>query len=417
MNSHFSKAWQLLLLASILLSSSIQAAELVVDTLDDAGPGSLREAIGLANANPGADTIVFDPTLNGGAIVLQSALPDIAGELNIVGPGAEQLSINGNQAHQIFSVESGALVTISGLSLLDGSNQLGGGAILNQGTLVIIESVLTGNQAEFGGGGAIDNLEGQLTIVASTISGNEANFGGGLSNFDGSVLILESTISGNFALQGGGIENSGELTIERSTIDGNDAELGGGIENLGNLSLLNTTISANAALETGGGIDNFGGSVSLVHVTMALNQAEDGGSGIWSGANGQEEHIVNIKNTIIADGCFVETPTAWQVSGNNLATQSDCEDLTLVSLDDIKLETLADNGGPTLTHALSVGSLALDAVTDCTGLDGVTPIAEDQRGTSRPQGSQCDIGAYERILAEPPGDVIFSDRFEQGGGG
>ena len=56
------------------------------------------------------------------------------------------------------------------------------------------------------------------------------------------------------------------------------------------------------------------------------------------------------------------------------------------------LGALADNGGPTQTHALLTGSPAIDAAGDCVADLSITT---DQRGISRPQGTACDIGAFE----------------------
>ena len=391
------------------------ATDLVVDNLDDDGPGSLRQAIELANDSPSPGVIQFEASLNG-VLTLLSPLPTITVNLDIVGPGAQQVSISGNQIHQIVGIDADATVMLSGLSLINGSADLGGGAVVNEGTLTISECILSGNESEFGAGGAIDNFAGELVILSSTLTGNIANSGGALANFNGSVEIFDSTISDNLALLGGGIDNAGQLSIVRSTISGNSADLGGGIENAGELNVSNSTLAENFADFDGGGIDNFGGSVSLLHVTIAFNQAADSGSAIWNGNEG----AVLSKHSIIAgsDGndCFSEPGSDWTGLAINLATDAGCEDFLVTTLAELMLGNLADNGGPTWTHALGADSNALDVAEDCTGMDGMTPVSEDQRGVSRPQGEVCDIGAYERIATidpPPPEDRIFSDRFEQ----
>ena len=65
---------------------------------------------------------------------------------------------------------------------------------------------------------------------------------------------------------------------------------------------------------------------------------------------------------------------------------------------DPRLGPLAGNGGPTPTHAPGDGSRAIDAGDPgAPGSGGTACEATDQRGVSRPQGSRCDIGAYERV--------------------
>jgi hypothetical protein len=77
---------------------------------------------------------------------------EIAGNLTITGPGANVLAISGNKSSSIFSVESGAAVTISNLTLKDanGSCSNSGGAICNAGTLKLDNITLSGNSATKG---------------------------------------------------------------------------------------------------------------------------------------------------------------------------------------------------------------------------------------------------------------------------
>ena len=107
--------------------------------------------------------------------------------------------------------------------------------------------------------------------------------------------------------------------------------------------------------------------------------------------------LVTVQNSIIADNstysCQVEGSPAVAVLtslGNNVFTDGSCG---AIGSDQVVVNTglalLADNGGPTLTHALLAGSPALDAA------DGVSCPATDQRGVVRPQGDGCDIGAFE----------------------
>ncbi|NJN79652.1 MAG: sortase [Anaerolineales bacterium] len=213
------------------------------------------------------------------------------------------------------------------------------------------------------GGGIYNN--GILTITNSTLSGNSASIGGGISNDLALATITNSTLSGNSATtRGGGIDNTGTLTITNSTLSGNSTPLsGGGIYNNNTLTLTNSTLSGNSAIN-GGGIYNIG--------------------------------TLNYYNTIIANptsgGDCVNGGAGSILSGFNLVEDGSC----LASLSgDPNLGPLQDNGGPTFTHALLSGSIAIDA-----GNAGVCP-STDQRGVTRPidgdavVGAVCDIGAYE----------------------
>lgn len=89
------------LLAAVLglALATTQAATFTVAVTDDSGPGSLRQAILDANVTPGDDTIVFTTK---GTIVLSSPLPSISDNTTVTGPGANQLTVSGNNAAQIF---------------------------------------------------------------------------------------------------------------------------------------------------------------------------------------------------------------------------------------------------------------------------------------------------------------------------
>jgi hypothetical protein len=295
---------------------SVLATFHVTNTNDD-GAGSLRDAISKANTAPGADTINFTGSLFKDAvpdlITLTSGELRISSDLTITGTGASKLSISGNDASRIFKVASGSKVTISGLSITQGSATSNGGGIQNLGTLTLNNTSVSGNTAtglmgsnDFGGGidnsgtltlnnstvsgntatsgGGISNV-GTLTLNNSTISGNTAKFGGGVFNeFNSSLTLKNSTISGNQAIDGGGIFNSNgsTSTLKSSTISGNIASrIGGGIGNFGTLTLNSSTISGNTAV-SGGGIDNFKGTLALKNSTLSGNTATESGGGIYN---------------------------------------------------------------------------------------------------------------------------------------
>jgi CSLREA domain-containing protein len=361
---------------------------------------TFRAAIQEANAwqVAGSDTILFDPALNQGTISLNTALPDIATNLIINGPGANLLRIQrstagGTPNFRVLKIrpDVGPSVTVSiyGLTISNGHatgasfETESGGGIWNRGTLTLDSCVVTGNQADIGAG--ILNL-GALTIRRTTIANNTAtDVGGGIANTSGegtSFLQIESTtISGNTtATQGGGIFNSGLLTlITNSTISSNNAFQGAGISNLDHMQMNGVTIAANTATSNSGGIRNSG-IVVFTNTIIAGNTAPAGpdGAGLDFGS---------------LDYNLIGNTSAMQISG------ATAHNITNVNA---RLGPLAHNGGLTQTHELLDESPAIDA--------GLSSLLTDQRGSTRPidnpgvsnaaGGNASDIGAYETPIFE-----------------
>jgi hypothetical protein len=223
-----------------LIALSTQAATISVINTNDSGGGSLRQA--LADAVDG-DTINFDSSLNGQRITLTTGDLLVNKNVTISGPGANSLAVDANHASRVFYIASGKTVTISGLTITNGSATtyyFGGGIYNDHADLTVSNCTISGNSADQGVGGGIFNDQGTLTVSSSTLSGNSSWYGGGISNnwFGGgsaTVTIANSTLSGNSASYGGGIYNEdGTLTLSNSTVSGNSAEYGGGgIENGG----------------------------------------------------------------------------------------------------------------------------------------------------------------------------------------
>src|SRR5262249_27950900 len=170
---------------------------------DDAGAGSLRQAILDANGAAGADTIVFDAAYfsAGRTILLTTGELAITDKVTITGPGAKLAEVDGNKASRVFNINisgAGAVVTISGLTITRGNSASGGGLLLQDDALTLTECAVTGNAVSNDGGG-IEVLGGSLTVRRSTFSGNSASYGGAISTFaaGGSILFENSTISGN----------------------------------------------------------------------------------------------------------------------------------------------------------------------------------------------------------------------------
>ena len=311
--------------------------------------------------------------------------------------------------------------TISGNSTSYG----GGGGVSNlwYGTVSIENSTISGNTAD-SGGGVFNFLYGMVSIENSTISGNSASHGGGggVSNLlYGTVSIENSTISGNTTSRdGGGVATyNGETTINNSTISGNTASYyGGGVYNYeGTVSIGNSTISGNSAY-WGGGVDNYEGTVSIENSTISGNSAYYGG-GVCNYAEAGAAtvtigHSIVSGNTATADGNEVWNKDTVNANDYNLFGYDDNDGLfgclALPGATDIApaagvqvadiLDALADNGGPTETHALVPGSPAIDA-----GDPAFTPPPTfDQRGPGFPRvvNGVIDIGAYEVQLPPVP---------------
>ena len=413
-------------------SPAAQAATFSVTNTGDSGGGSLRQAILDANATPGADTITFAAGVTG-TIALTSGQLTVTDNLTINGPGAANLTISGNGAEPTAFItvkDNGTTTLCSPTAANDGTwtctfpasnnstlhpytNQtvsdsvfsgndagggccfgLDGGAIANSGgTVTVSRSTFSANGAG-GSGGGIYSAGGTLTVAGSVFSGNHTNnWGGGIFNGSGSTLtVTDSTFSGNTDVySGGGIGNlGGTAIVSKSTFSGNSTSFsgGGGIwNNAGTLSVTNSTFSGNSAtfagFSTGGGISNDA-VATVTNSTFSGNGAGTGG-GIWNGGT------LTLSNTIVANslsggncgGAITDAGANLQYPG------SDCGGMTSA---DPMLGALQNNGGPTDTMALPLGSPALDV-----------PAADascqptDQRGVTRPQAAHCDIGAFELV--------------------
>jgi hypothetical protein len=306
-----------------------------VTTANDAGAGSLRQAILDANATAGADTIVFDPAINGQVIVLATALPAVTDALTIAGPGSNGITISGNNAVRIFQVNAGVTVTLSGLTLSNGSTGAiadeEGGAILNNGNLTLTNDTFTSNTALAGGAVANVGATAHLTVNTSTFTQNSAgNFGGAIFNVvPGAQLTITSgsTFSSNRCDEGGAIFNQTgtSATINGASFTGNSGGPGdgAGILNNGTMTVTNTTLAGNSGRSngfTGGAIFN-GGSLSLLACAVYGNLSEGAGGGIWSRGT-----VCNITNTTIANNVALANGGGGGIlvlTGGNLALLND----------------------------------------------------------------------------------------------
>jgi hypothetical protein len=359
----------------VTVAGTVCPEVLVVTNTADSGPGSLRQAILDASACPVHHTINFDPAAFG-TITLTSGELLVTSSLEILGPGATNVTVDGNAASRVFYINPGLNVTIAGLTITNGlasdntpgdAGNFGAGIDNDHATLIVSNCTIVGNSAGSYGGAIYNNGttsgSANLTIINSALVGNSSGGSGGGVLSDGSygggamLTVVNSTVDGNSSYAGGGLnsfglDGSATMTIYNSTLNGNTATVGGGIVNNETTLEIGSSI-VNAGSGSGGNINNGFGTIT----SLGYNLSSDTGGGFL-------------------------TNTGDQTNTNPL------------------LGPLQLNGGQTPTRALSCGSPAIDAGTNFLGL------TTDQRGEGFPRtfGGGPDIGAFEvqQVCNHPP---------------
>jgi hypothetical protein len=443
---------------------SPQAIE--VQNCNDAGPGSLRDAV-----NNAADGDTIDLTqlqcstisLSTGAILIGTT------GLTLQGPGAHQLTLSGagDYGWTLLYDLGGGTLTIDGIDLELGSkyrsdNIARGGCVYTNGDLVVNDShvsfcgvhanTYTASGGALYAGGSATITYSQIDTAGLTTSGDAR---GGCVFANGDVILAYSSLSGcrnatptrgfGGALYaggelvmkystirdsvnddaetgfGGGIYARGDTHVFWSTISGNTATVGGGIMLMNDsgghsATISNSTISGNVA-HAAGGIDAEI-PLSIGNSTIAFNTANVGNTSpigySWSGGLAVRTSGVTITSTIVTNNFVHHTDDTLEhgdiggdvpndVGGGTSLVMDSAQALPPDTLfADPLLAPLADNGGLTKTHAVGSGSPAIDAGDD----DGWDT---DQRGAGFPRirNARADIGAYE---VDP--DLIFRNGFD-----
>ena len=413
--------------------ATFPAQGLVVDTATDlvdgdftAGNLSLREAIAWSNIDPLANLVTFDTSLSGQAITLGGAELQITEAVTIDATSlAQNVTIDADELSRIFNISAtSGDFTLAGLTFTGGrttgdnvfpAKTFSGGAVrsLTTGSLIIDQSTIVGNSTmgSLAGGSGIFST-GAVILTNSSVTGNSTTGtlarGGGIYS-DATVLLTNSTVSDNstsgdsadgggiFSLgdvtltnstlgrnstsgslaDGGGVFSGGAVTLTSSTVSGNstagDNASGGGVFSYGVVTLISSTVTdnhANYANATGGGIRNNDDTITITHSILAGNTAGGGSPDIDPGSG-----------IFAADFSLLGTAVTPGAGGaGNLFGDTPL------------LGVLADNGGPTQTHALLAGSPAIDAGDPAI----VAPPANDQRGALfLRQNGTIDIGAFE----------------------
>ncbi len=357
--NYFGKTIFTTLFAIVLLATSSSAATFTVTNTNDSGAGSLRQAVLDADATAIADNIVFDASFNTPRTITLLTTIQISTNtflndtLTITGAGANLLTINGNNATQLFRVFFGDTISFSGMTMTGGNGiRLGsvtnGGAIVSDGTLTLTNMVFTGNTSPISGGAVSNGGSGVLNVVGCTFTNNtttgtgingtggsaihsrsgvvtinNSTFtggttlggGGGLRFEDGVNSITNSTISNNTsgsagnASGGGGIFSNSELTLTNSTVSNNTANgdtLGGGIRNVFRLTLNNSIVTGNTATRGGGGIhaEGPGSAGEFTNITNSTISNNIGNTGSTSGiteGNGGGIYVGSVMTATITD--------------------------------------------------------------------------------------------------------------------
>jgi CSLREA domain-containing protein/uncharacterized repeat protein (TIGR01451 family) len=345
---------------------------------------SLRDALRAAGESTDPESLVLVPA---GSYAISAGPLRVGGNsIAIRGEGARTTVVDAHQTSRVFELDA-ADVTMEGLTVTGGSTEIGSG-----------EETLPGD-----GGGIVVVESEELRLNEVDVFGNRATQNGG-----GIAAPPENSTSTATNLS---IANS---TIAANKVAGGLAEgLGGGIYALGSLSLVNSTVSGNSAegpagTSQGGGIvvgpdgvNPEATKVTLLNATIAGNSVGPGGVGggvaVYNPAMGLEPSFT-VRNTIVAGNAVGGAEAdcgalSLGASDHNLSGDASCMFTDPGSKQNAnpQLGAPQNNGGQTDTMALLEGSPAIDAGTN----SGCPPT--DQRGVARPQGSACDIGAFELV--------------------
>jgi hypothetical protein len=361
----------------------------------------------------GGGPYTFD--CNGPTTVTTQA--EIVIDNNVILDGEGNLTVDGNLDHRVFLVSPGVTTELIGMTVTRGYWDLSsppppfpdsaGTGVRNDGTLTLTDSTVTSNSGPpfsplFSG---IYNT-GVLTVNRTLVTGHQGSHICAAIDSIGTLTLIDSTVSGNLALDGGAICTRGAFTMIGSAVTGNGGE-GMPIASSGFTTLINSTVSANSSV-TASAIAHGDGQLTLVNSTLS------GTDGITAVSLYGDANLVTANSLIVGSndygfGCSHGVFGSWTGSvisnGGNIESPGDTCGLTdptdLVNVEDLKLGPLADNGGPTMTHALLPGSVAIDRIPPeaCLDAEGAL-LMTDQRGLPRPVAilgpePKCDVGAFE----------------------
>ena len=414
------------------LSEAAQAGPaFTVNDFTDAGDGicgsdpgecTLRDAVIAANDDGASSTIEFSAADQ--AIGLLAALPMLTEDLSVQGNNVSITragdrcvlnDLSPSSEFRLFYATNAAL-SLTSVSLTNGcadghfvsfDHDEGGAIWVLDGSLTVTDAELSGNQA-YERGGAIHAYRSDLLVERATLSGNSAARDGGTiaigddgTGIQASIIdsYLVDNVTGEFG-QGGGVAcDRATLTLTGSTLSGNRANgRGGGLyAEACTVTIERSTFSGNTVGFAGGGAYMTGGTADLADTTFYANRAygavfeseqlriRDAVSNVFDRNLMANSPAASYNPCNIYNVAF--TSQVGNLEANVAGAQTDCGGVPAVTTSSLSLQPLADNGGPTPTHALAVGSSAIDAGGTCT--------TTDQRGATKPYGAACDTGAVE----------------------
>lgn len=390
-----------------------------VTSCADSGPGSLRDVVNAVGTVSGDSINLYSQLpMACSTITLGSAIHVQQDSLYLVGPGANQLTIDASLNSSAFYHFGAGTLGIGGLTIANGyyvsSSAPAGGCIYSLGSVSMISSVVSNctvrsvsNSTPARGAGVY--TRGDLHLLNSVVTDSlavatsGANAYGGGAYVKGTFVATYGTVSDNTAIAvgnahgfGGGVHTMGNVNIAASTISGNKAGFVGGLNLYGatphTATIVNSTVSGNFATASWGGLWTKT-PLTVDSSTIAFNKTLAGGV---SAGDGLYTAVAStLKNSIIADNAspggasdLGGVPGTVVSGNNNLITQSTINPPPGTIPDCPQLEPLANNSGLTLTHALRSSSPAIDQG-DAGG------ALTDQRGAPRGVGAGDDIGSIE----------------------
>ena len=354
----------------------------------------------IASAENGDTVLVSDGTYKGSG----NTNLDLAGKAILLKSenGPLKCIIDGQGASRgfYFRNNEGADTVVSGFTITNGNASLGGGIYCHGASPTISNCKITGNTADFGGGGIACAASSSPTITACEITENTSPFGGGGGIFvhESTPTITACTITGNSADQGGGIHcQKSSPTINRCRVQNNTADLGGGgifCETNSSPSIVNTLITENVAYFGGGGIYcRNASSPTIIHCTIANNKAELWNSVNWGGGIYCENaSSPTMTNSIV----WGNNPDQWISidESSPIVTYSDIQG-GFTGVGNIDSDPLFSGNKD---YQLTINSPCVDKGNPpSTGLPGNEHAALDYLENSRPQGAGWDMGAYELL--------------------
>ncbi len=441
------------------------ATTFAVSNTKDSGGGSLRQAILAANASPGADTIVFSLSGCPCVISLTTGLPTITDTLTIVGPGMDQLAVDGNESVRVFDIDAvpvalsdltvqrgnvpgrgagirslGALM-LTNVSVISNTAQLDGGGVSIARTLILSNTAFISNTAGIDGGGVY--ALGNTLITNGRFERNQSvgESGGGL--YVSGTLALNGTqfISNSALYDGGGAYVIGTATLDGGIFRNNQCTLplceGGGVYAFDRLLVTNTQFISNTANGSGGGAYTDDAAV-LNGAWFERNQGSGNGGGLYvlqtltltgtefisntaNGSGGGGAYVFG--STQIAAGRF-ENNQSVNGAGGGVLTGGQ---LTLTDTDFISNSAHLDGGGARaslMTHVIggrfeqnqcstalcSGGGLSVDADLHVTGTVFLSNTAQYDGGGAFAFGpAQVDGATFDHNQAPYYGGGLYAN--------